>query len=88
MNSQQGPCNCCLMAVVMYQCSDMHCDALHVAAGKGDFHPDSTPADLVFVVREELHPRYERRGNNLITRVNLPLVTALTGKARHRHSNQ
>lgn len=47
--------------------------------GKGDHRPGYSSADVVFVVREELHPRFERRGNDLYTRVNLPLVTALTG---------
>lgn len=41
--------------------------------------PGAARPDLVFVVREELHPRFERRGDDLLTRVQLPLATALTG---------
>jgi DnaJ-class molecular chaperone len=48
-------------------------------AGKGDEASPGTGADLVFVVKQQPHPRFERRGNDLHVRVKLPLVTALTG---------
>jgi len=35
--------------------------------------------DLVFVVEEKPHDRFQREGNDLIAHVNLPLVEALTG---------
>ncbi|KAF8071817.1 hypothetical protein FPV67DRAFT_1482820 [Lyophyllum atratum] len=35
--------------------------------------------DLVFVVEEKPHDRFQREGNDLITRVPIPLVEALTG---------
>ncbi len=33
---------------------------------------------MALVVREELHPRFERKGNDLLTRLELPLLQALT----------
>lgn len=50
-------------------------------AGKGDETSPGTAADLVFVVKQQPHARFERRGNDLLVRVKLPLVTALTGGA-------
>lgn len=35
-------------------------------------------ADVALVVREELHPRFERKGNDLMTRLEVPLLQALT----------
>lgn len=37
--------------------------------------------DLVFVVEEKPDPRYSRDGNDLIVKVDLPLVEALTGSS-------
>jgi DnaJ family protein B protein 4 len=48
-------------------------------AGKGDEVAPGTAADLVFVVKQQPHPRFERKGNDLRVRVKLPLVAALTG---------
>jgi DnaJ family protein B protein 4 len=49
-------------------------------AGKGDeLAPGGPSADLVFVVKQQSHPRFERRGNDLHTTAKVPLVTALTG---------
>lgn len=48
-------------------------------AGKGDEVTPGTASDLVFVVKQQLHARFERKGNDLHTRVKVPLVTALTG---------
>ncbi|GFR50868.1 hypothetical protein Agub_g13155, partial [Astrephomene gubernaculifera] len=47
--------------------------------GKGDEHPDRPADDLVFILREQPHPSFTRDGNDLVTTVKLPLVTALTG---------
>ena len=33
----------------------------------GDEHPDYSPGDLVFVIQEEPHPVYTRRGPHLYT---------------------
>jgi DnaJ family protein B protein 4 len=48
-------------------------------AGKGDETAPGMAADLAFVVKQQPHARFERRGNDLHTRVKLPLVTSLTG---------
>jgi len=37
-----------------------------------------TPPDLVFVVEDKPHPRFSRSGDDLIARVEIPLVEALT----------
>jgi DnaJ-class molecular chaperone len=50
-------------------------------AGKGDELPGQPPADLVFVVKQLPHERFTRQGNDLHTRVKVPLVAALTGGA-------
>lgn len=47
--------------------------------GQGDELPDEPPSDIVFVVKEEMHPRFERHGQDLITRASISLATALTG---------
>jgi DnaJ family protein B protein 4 len=49
-------------------------------AGKGDeLAPGGPSADLVFVVKQKPHAKFTRDGNDLVTTVKLPLVTALTG---------
>lgn len=48
-------------------------------AGKGDEVAPGTAADLVFIIKQQPHTRFERKGNDLHTRVKVPLVTALTG---------
>lgn len=50
-----------------------------VFEGEGDSGPNILPGDVVFVVEEQPHERFERRGNDLLTHVKLDLVTALTG---------
>ena len=40
--------------------------------------------DLVFVVEEKPHDRFEREGNDLVTHVKLPLVDALAGDGGRR----
>lgn len=46
---------------------------------EGDQAPGIVPGDIVFVVQEKPHSRFQREGNDLIQRVNVPLVAALTG---------
>eukprot|EP00899_Mesostigma_viride_P008607 jgi/Mesvir1/17748/Mv12099-RA.1 len=46
---------------------------------KGDEEPGFIPADIVFVVDEEPHPRFKREGNDLIHPVTIPLSRALCG---------
>eukprot|EP00842_Homolaphlyctis_polyrhiza_P000630 jgi/Hompol1/1568/HPOL_002716-RA len=46
---------------------------------EGDQGPNRIPADMVFTVKEERHPRFSRSGNDLIYNVDIPLVKALTG---------
>ena len=45
---------------------------------QGDEHLGQRSSDVALVVREELHPQFERKGNDLLTRVEVPLVQALT----------
>ncbi|OWM84900.1 hypothetical protein CDL15_Pgr027687 [Punica granatum] len=47
--------------------------------GKGDEKPGYLPADIVFVIEEKRHPLFKRRGDDLETTVDIPLVQALTG---------
>ncbi|GLC38794.1 hypothetical protein PLESTB_000715400 [Pleodorina starrii] len=47
--------------------------------GKGDELPCGSRGDMVLVVSQAAHCRYERRGNDLHTVVVVPLVDALTG---------
>ncbi|BDA49616.1 DnaJ homolog subfamily B member 4 [Coccomyxa sp. Obi] len=49
-----------------------------VLRGRGDEVPGRGCSDVILVVREALHPQFERRGDDLITCVSLPLVQALT----------
>ena len=45
---------------------------------QGDEHMGRRSSDVALVVREELHPQFERKGDDLLTRVEVPLVQALT----------
>lgn len=47
--------------------------------GKGDELPGQPPADLVFIINEQKHPRLTRQGDNLLVVARIPLVQALTG---------
>jgi DnaJ family protein B protein 4 len=49
-------------------------------AGKGDeLSPGGAAADLVFIVKQQPDPVFERKGNDLHAKVKVPLVTALAG---------
>lgn len=50
-----------------------------VFEGEGDSGPNVLPGDVVFMVEEQPHARFERRGNDLLTHVKIDLVTALCG---------
>ena len=41
--------------------------------GKGDELPGRPPQDLVFLIKQLPHPRFQRDGDDLITRVRFPL---------------
>ena len=48
-------------------------------AGKGDEAPGRPAGDIVFVIKEQKHARFERHGNDLHTKARVPLLTALVG---------
>ncbi|OAY78567.1 dnaJ protein homolog 1-like [Ananas comosus] len=47
----------------------------------GDERPGCLAADLVFVIKEKEHPIFKRVGNDLVLKVEVPLINALTGWA-------
>lgn len=47
----------------------------------GNENPDGSSPDLVFVVEDKQHVRFSRSGNDLIARVEIPLVEALTNES-------
>lgn len=47
--------------------------------GEGDSGPNLLAGDVVFVIEEQPNAVFERRGNDLITHVELDLITALAG---------
>ncbi len=47
----------------------------------GNENPDGSSPDLVFVVEDRPHARFSRSGNDLIARVEVPLVEALTNES-------
>jgi len=50
----------------------------------GNEQPTGEAQDLVFVVEEKPHDRFVREGNDLVTRVSIPLVDALAGEGGKR----
>lgn len=46
---------------------------------EGDQGPNNIPADIIFVVKEKPHSRFQRHGDNLLQTVRIPLSKALTG---------
>uniref|UniRef100_A0A8D2IZR6 DnaJ heat shock protein family (Hsp40) member B13 n=1 Tax=Varanus komodoensis TaxID=61221 RepID=A0A8D2IZR6_VARKO len=50
---------------------------------EGDQGPNIIPADIIFIVKEKLHPRFKREGDNLIYVATLPL-----GKVRQWGASQ
>merc|ERR1711934_589815 len=49
--------------------------------GEGEPHVDGEPGDSKFRITTLKHPRFERRGNDLLTNVTISLSDALTGFA-------
>jgi len=47
--------------------------------GEADEAPDTTPGNVVFVVKTTPHPVFERRGDNLYTKQHITLIEALGG---------
>lgn len=45
----------------------------------GDERPGALAGDVVYVVSEKEHPVFKRVGNDLVLKVEVPLVNALTG---------
>eukprot|EP00123_Amoebidium_parasiticum_P010148 comp19921_c0_seq1/m.24180 comp19921_c0_seq1/g.24180 ORF comp19921_c0_seq1/g.24180 comp19921_c0_seq1/m.24180 type:complete len:360 (-) comp19921_c0_seq1:378-1457(-) len=48
-------------------------------AKEGDQYPGRIPADIVFIIKEREHSRFQREGNNLIYTCKVSLLQALTG---------
>ena len=48
-------------------------------SGQSEQNPDWFPGDIHFVLKVKKHPRFERRGNDLFTKVRLSLSEALLG---------
>ncbi|KAL7060207.1 hypothetical protein AAHC03_09833 [Spirometra sp. Aus1] len=46
---------------------------------EGEPHPDGDSGDLKFVIRQQTHPVFHRRGDDLYTNVSIGLVDALVG---------
>jgi len=46
---------------------------------EGDQGPNTIPADIVFILKDKPHPRFERTGNDLIYTATIQLGEALTG---------
>lgn len=47
--------------------------------GVGDEQPGSLPADVIFSISEKRHEMFRRRGNDLVLKLEIPLVKALSG---------
>lgn len=50
---------------------------------KGHEHPNSIPADLVFIIDEKPHGTFTRDGNDLVVTQKISLADALTGYTVH-----
>lgn len=46
---------------------------------EGDQGPNNVPADIVFIVKDKAHPRFQRIGIDLVYTAKVPLGKALTG---------
>lgn len=47
--------------------------------GMGDERPGCLPADVIYVIAEKEHPFFKRVGDDLMLKIEIPLVNALTG---------
>lgn len=60
-----------------------------VFAGEGDQGPDIIPGDVVFVVDEQPHDKFTRKGDDLFIDAKIDLLTALAGgKFKIEHLNK
>jgi len=50
-----------------------------VFQGEGDQGPNIIPGDVIFIVDEQPHERFDRKGDDLHTNVKIDLLTALAG---------
>jgi DnaJ homolog subfamily A member 1 len=57
----------------------MHDGQKIVFSGEGDQEPELQPGDIVIVLDEKEHPLYKRSSNDLIMRMEIPLVESLCG---------
>merc|ERR1712118_235994 len=49
--------------------------------GKGDMIPGQLPGDVIFVIKQQPHKTFKRRGNDLLMEKEVSLVEALCGFA-------
>ncbi|PWW78788.1 hypothetical protein C7212DRAFT_156115 [Tuber magnatum] len=47
--------------------------------GEGDQGPDITPGDVIFVIEQKPHARFQRKGDDLYYQAEIDLLTALAG---------
>ncbi|XP_020572717.1 dnaJ homolog subfamily B member 13-like isoform X2 [Phalaenopsis equestris] len=47
--------------------------------GMGDERPGCLPADVIYMIAEKEHPFFKRVGDDLVLKIEIPLVNALTG---------
>jgi len=47
--------------------------------GEGDQGPDIVPGDVVFIIEQKKHDRFERKGDDLYYKAEIDLLTALAG---------
>lgn len=50
-----------------------------VIHGEGDQEPDLEPGDVIIVLDQKDHPMFQRRGQDLIMKMNIQLAEALCG---------
>jgi len=48
-------------------------------SGEGDQGPDIVPGDVVFIIEQKKHDRFERKGDDLYYKAEIDLLTALAG---------
>lgn len=48
-------------------------------AGESDQQPGTIPGDVIIVIEEKPHPRFERKGDDLFYNAKIDLLTALAG---------
>lgn len=46
---------------------------------EGDQHPDSIPADIVFIIKDKPHRQFERENSDIVYKMKINLKDALTG---------